>query len=214
MRLILKPFKLAVAMIVAANSALPIVNAAESPEYGPANGTLVIIGGGSDRGAGILERFINRAGGLDAKFVIMPTAKGNRTPDGQFKSYKEEEVLAIWKTRGLKNVLMLHTPDRKVADTEEFVKPLREANAAWIDGDNEQDLLDSYLNTLAHRELIKLLERGGVIGGNSAGAASLGSYLARGPDGVMLPVQGRETGFALLRKSVIDLQVNTREPVG
>jgi cyanophycinase len=187
--------------------------AEESPTYGPANGTLIIVGGGSDRGAGILERFINKAGGVDAKFVIIPTGHGNRTADGQAKIYKADGVLGIWKSRGLKNVCMLHTSDRQVADTEEFVKPLREANAVWIDGDKEQDLLDSYSNTLTQREFLKLLERGGVIGGNSAGAACLGSYLARGPDAgpgsAMLSDQGRETGFALLRKSIVDLQVNT-----
>lgn len=210
----MKPLKLVFTIVVAANGGLSAINAADSPEYGPTNGTLIIIGGGSDRGAGLIERFINRAGGPDAKFVIVPTANGNRTPDGQVKSYQEDEVLAIWKSRGLKNVCMLHTPDRKMADTEEFVKPLRDANAVWFDGDNQQDLIASYLNTLAHREFVKLLERGGVIGGNSAGATCLGNYLARGPDAspdsVMLSEQGRETGFALLRKSVIDLQVNTR----
>jgi cyanophycinase len=214
MKLIMKPFELALAMVVASEGGLPAMRAADWPEYGPINGTLVIIGGGSERGAGILETFINRAGGLDAKFVIVPTANGNTAPDGQLKSYKEDEVLAPWKSRGLKNVRMLHTPDRKVADTEEFVKPLRDANAVWFDGDKQQDLIDSYLSTLTHRELIKVLERGGVIGGNAAGATCLGSYLARGPDAgsnsVMFSQPGREPGFAFLRKSVIDLQVNTR----
>ncbi len=185
----------------------------DAPTYGPTNGTLIIVGGGSDRGAGILERFINKAGGVDAKFVIIPTGNGNRTADGQPKIYNEDEVLGIWKTRGLKNVCMLHTSDRQVANTDEFVKPLREANAVWIDGDKQQDLLDSYSNTLTQREFLKLLERGGVIGGNSAGATCIGSYLARGPNadsgGAMLSEQGRETGFALLPRSVLDLQVNT-----
>ena len=72
-------------------------------------GTLIILGGGSERGAGIRERFINRAGGPGAKFVIVPTANGNRTADGAVKTYNSDEVLAIWKTRGLKHVFMLHT---------------------------------------------------------------------------------------------------------
>jgi cyanophycinase len=199
---------------VAVSVCLHAVNAADAPEYGPANGTLILIGGGSDRGAGILERFINRAGGLDAKFVIVPTANGSRTPDGHLKSYPEHEVVAIWKSRGVKHVCMLHTADRKVADTEEFVKPLRDANAVWFDGENQQDLIDSYLDTLTHREFIKVLERGGVIGGNSAGATSMGGRLARGPDvgadSEVLLDSARANGFDILHKSVIDLQVNTR----
>jgi hypothetical protein len=38
---------------------------------------------------GIVETFINFAGRLDAKIVIVPTAKGNRNPDGSVV-YDEE----------------------------------------------------------------------------------------------------------------------------
>src|SRR4051794_22508798 len=43
-------------------------------EYGPTNGRLVIVGGGDDRGTGIMENFVNLAGGPGARFVIVPTA--------------------------------------------------------------------------------------------------------------------------------------------
>jgi len=78
------------------------LGAEDAPTFGLTNGTLIIVGGGSDRGAGILERFINKAGGVEAKLVIIPTGHGNRTADGQPKIYQEDEVLGIWKTRGLK----------------------------------------------------------------------------------------------------------------
>src|SRR6202166_3661985 len=105
---------------------------AQEPEYGPAKGTLVIQGGGSDAGTGIFETFINKAGGLGAKIVVVPTAGGNRNPDGSVRVYKEEQVLARWKTRGATNVWMLHTHDPKVADTEEFAKVLRDASGVWF----------------------------------------------------------------------------------
>jgi cyanophycinase len=91
-------------------------SAQEAPEYGPASGKLVIVGGGPLNNTGIVEKFIELAGGPDARFVIVPTAGGNRTPTGEIKIYKEEEVIASWKKRGLKNVRMLHTHDPKVAD--------------------------------------------------------------------------------------------------
>ena len=50
----------------------------EAPEYGPAKGTLVIVGGGATEGTGIIEKFIELAGGPEKKFVIVPTAGGNR----------------------------------------------------------------------------------------------------------------------------------------
>jgi cyanophycinase len=187
---------------------------AQEPEYGPAHGTLVIQGGGSDVGTGIFETFINRAGGLDAKIVVVPTAGGNRNPDGSFKVYKEEDVLAPWKKRGATNVHMLHTHDPKIADTEEFAKVLRDAKAVWFNGGRQWNIVDSYANTLTLREFHKVLERGGVIGGSSAGATIQGDYLVRGAiagsDIVMTPEPEHEHGFAFLRKVAIDQHINTR----
>jgi cyanophycinase len=186
----------------------------QAPEYGPAKGTLVIQGGGSDAGTGIVETFINHAGGLDAKIVVVPTAGGNKNPDGSIRVYKEEEVLAPWKKRGATNVFMLHTHDPKVADTEEFAKVLRDAKGVWFNGGRQWNIVDSYANTLTLREFHKVLERGGVIGGSSAGATIQGDYLVRGAiagsEIVMTPEPEHEHGFAFLRKVAIDQHINTR----
>jgi len=187
---------------------------AQTPEYGPAKGTLVIQGGGASEGTGIVETFINKAGGLHAKIIVVPTAGGNKNPDGTIRTYKEETVLASWKKRGLTNVFMLHTHDPKVADTEEFAKILRDANAVWFDGGRQWNIVDSYANTLTLREFRKVLERGGVIGGSSAGATIQGDYLVRGaiagPEIVMTTEPEHEHGFAFLRKVAIDQHINTR----
>ncbi len=187
---------------------------AQAPEYGPAKGTLVIQGGGSDAGTGIFETFVNKAGGLGAKIVVVPTAGGNKNPDGSWKVYKEDEVLAPWKKRGLTNVWMLHTHDPKVADTEEFAKVLRDAKGVWFVGGRQWNIVDSYANTLTLREFHKVLERGGVIGGSSAGATIQGDYLVRGAIAgsniVMTPEPEHEHGFAFLRKVAIDQHINTR----
>jgi len=153
---------------------------AQEPEYGPAKGTLVIQGGGADEGTGIFETFINKAGGLNAKIVVVPTAGGNKNSDGSWKEYKEDQVLARWKKRGATNVYMLHTHDPKVADTEEFAKVLRDAKAVWFDGGRQWNIVDSYANTLTLKEFHAVLARGGVIGGSSAGATIQGDYLVRG----------------------------------
>ncbi len=187
---------------------------AQEPEYGPPNGTLVIQGGGSDVDTGIFETFINKAGGLDAKIIVVPTAGGNRTPDGKLRVYNEEQVVALWKRRGCTNVHMLHTADPKVADTEEFAKPLRDAKAVWFNGGRQWNCVDSYANTLTLKEFHNVLARGGVIGGSSAGATIQGDYLVRGAiagsEIVMTPEPNHEHGFAFLRKVAIDQHINTR----
>jgi cyanophycinase len=184
------------------------------PEYGPAKGTLVIVGGGSTEGTGIVEKFIALAGGPDKRFIIVPAAGGNRNPDGTVKVYKEEQVVAAWVKRGLKNVKMLHTHDQKVANTEEFVKDLRLADAVWFDGGRQWNIVDSYAGTLTYKEFHKVLERGGVIGGSSAGATIQGDYLVRGAVAgaqiMMTPEKEHEHGFAFLRRSAIDQHINTR----
>jgi cyanophycinase len=186
----------------------------EAPEYGPAKGTLLIIGGGNLDGSGIYEKFIQLAGGKDAKFVIVPTAGGNKNADGSIREYKEDDVLKPFRELGLKNLVMLHTHDPKVANTEEFAKLLRDANGVWFIGGRQWNLVDSYADTLTQREFAKVLERGGVIAGTSAGATIQGQFLVRGAvkgaDIMIAPEPEHRSGFAFLRKSAIDQHINTR----
>jgi cyanophycinase len=186
----------------------------EAPEYGPARGTLIIIGGGSLEGTGILETFLRLAGGKDARLVVVPTAGGNWNADGSLRTYDADKVLAPWKKRGVRHVQMLHTHDPKVADREDFAAPLTEATAVWFVGGRQWNLVDSYMNTRTYREFHKVLERGGVIAGTSAGASIQGDYLVRGavagPDVVMTPEKEHERGFNFLRRSAIDQHINTR----
>jgi len=188
--------------------------AAQTPEYGPERGTLVIQGGGDAAGTGIYETFINLAGGPNAKIIIVPTAGGNREKDGSIKVYKEEEVIRSWKKLGLTDVHMLHTADPKEADTEAFASILRDAKGVWFVGGRQWNIVDSYAGTRTLTEFRKVLERGGVIGGSSAGASIQGDYLVRGavegPNLVMAPEPEHQHGFAFLRKTGIDQHINTR----
>ena len=186
----------------------------DPPEYGPPKGTLVVVGGGTLEGTGILEKFIQLAGGPDASFVIVPTAGGNRNQDGTVREYKEADIVAPWLKRGIKNVRMLHTHDPKVADTEAFAAVLRTANAVWFNGGRQWNIVDSYMNTLTYKEFHNVLARGGVIGGSSAGATIQGDYLVRGaiagPQIMMTPEKEHERGFNFLRRTAIDQHINTR----
>jgi len=186
----------------------------DAPEYGPAKGTLVIVGGGTLTGSGIQEKFIELAGGPEKNFVIVPTAGGNRNPQGELIAYEEARIVAPWLRLGLKHVRMLHTHDPKVADTEAFANVLRTADAVWFNGGRQWNIVDSYANTLTYREFHKVLERGGVIGGSSAGATIQGEYLVRGdtsgPDVMMTAEPNHQEAFKFLRRVAIDQHINTR----
>ena len=200
------------AAALSVTTALPI--AQEAPEYGPAKGTLLIVGGGNLNGSGINEKFIELAGGPDKNFVIVPTAGGNRNAQGELIAYDEERIIAPWVKLGVKHVKMLHTADPKVADTEAFASVLRTADGVWFNGGRQWNIVDSYAGTLTYREFHKVLERGGVIGGSSAGATIQGEYLVRGDTSganVMMTAEPtHQEAFKFLRKVAIDQHINTR----
>jgi cyanophycinase len=205
----------ALALVAAgAPFAQPSQSSAETPEYGPAKGTLVIVGGGTLTGSGIQEKFIELAGGPEKNFVIVPTAGGNRNAQGELIAYDESRIVAPWVRLGLKHVRMLHTHDPKVADTEAFASVLRTADGVWFNGGRQWNIVDSYANTLTYREFHKVLERGGVIGGSSAGATIQGEYLVRGDtsgaDVMMTAEPNHQEAFKFLRRVAIDQHINTR----
>ena len=120
----------------------------------------------------IIERFIDLAGGPDAPIVIIPTAGEADDEYGEYWS-----GLKQWRENGANRLTVLHTRDRKVADSEAFVKPIREARGVFFGGGRQWRLVDSYLDTLVHGELTRLLQRGGVIGGSSGPlATNLGNH--------------------------------------
>ncbi len=172
---------------------------------GPERGALVIVGGGRV-GPEILTRFFDLAGGRDAPLVVIPTANGADTfPD-------DWSGLKMFKDFGVTTITLLHTTDRKIADSEEFVRPITTARAVWFPGGRQWRLVDSYLHTRTQREIERVLERGGVVGGSSAGASILASYMVRGArennDIMMAP--GYEEGFGLIKGVAIDQHMLTR----
>jgi len=177
---------------------------AGAQEVGPPAGSLVIVGGGL-RDPAILERFIHLAGGPQAPIVIIPTAGGGEGYDEFYPG------LEAFHRLGAFNLTVLHTYDPQEADTEAFVRPIAEANGVWFPGGRQWRLADAYLGTRTEEELWKLLGRGGVIGGSSAGATIQGSYLARGDTGGNTVMMGdHEVGFGFLKNTAIDQHVLRR----
>lgn len=171
---------------------------AQEADVGPTNGYLIVVGGAM-RDPAILNRFIQLAGGPEAPIVIIPTAGVGRTYDKYWSG------LQSFREAGIKNLTVLHTRDRAVADSEEFVRPIQNARGVFISGGRQWRLADSYLNTRTHRELLALLKRGGVIGGSSAGATIQGSFLARGDTKTNTIMVGDHLeGFGFLRNVAID----------
>src|SRR5439155_17235728 len=131
-------------------------------KVGPARGTVVVVGGGS-MGPEIYKAFIDAAGGPDALILDVPNASGGPpTPNaGQ-----------PWRNAGAKNVVVLYTTDRKIADSDSFTAIIKQAGGVWFEGGRQFHLAQDYGGTKTEREFMAVLERDCGIGGWSAAATS------------------------------------------
>ncbi len=172
-------------------------------KIGPNKGALVIVGGGKIPSS-ISDKFITLAGGSEANFVYIPTAG----EDADIAKISKDHPTLF----GLKNITVLHTRDHKEANTEAFTAPIRKASGVWFSGGRQWRLVDSYLNTRTHKELMKLLARGGVIGGTSAGASIQASYMVRGArkGNTVMMAKGYEQGLGFIKQVAIDIHANAK----
>jgi cyanophycinase len=164
------------------------------------SGTLVIVGGGNLPND-VRDDFVQRAGGANAKLVVIPTASA--TADGAAAA----KSLEPWARYKLAALSLFHTRDRKKADDPMFVKPLTEATAVWLGGGDQNKLTEAYLGTAVEKELVNLLARGGVIGGTSAGAAVMSKVMIAGGN----PEAKLAKGFGFLTHAVLDQHFLKRE---
>ena len=172
---------------------------------GPAKGTLLVIGGAASDI--FYEKFMELVGGADAPIVVIPTA----VTSDSLTAEDLERFKNSFTEKGFKQVTVLHTRDRDVANSKDFVKPIKNAAGVWFSGGRQWRHADSYLDTRTHKAFFKLLERGGVIAGSSAGATIQGSYLARGDTRKNTIMMGdHEEGLSFMTNVAIDQHLLAR----
>src|ERR1043166_5579341 len=187
--------------------ASPAVSSSGIPKVGPPHGSVMVVGGGG-MGPELYAKFIELAGGPDALIVDVPTAGGDSVYPAEWQG------AGSLKAAGARHVIVLHPTNRKVADSDSFVDPLKRAGGVWFEGGRQWHLVASYAGTKTETEFHNILARGGVAGGPAAGASILGSYLVRGApsnDNFIISFPGYETGFGFLRGVGIDQHVVARE---
>ena len=188
-----------------AGTSAATASARGTPSVGPRTGSVMVVGGGQ-QGPEVFAKFIELAGGPDALIVDVPTAGGDSidTSDGG----------RGLKNAGARNVVVYHTTSRTVADADSFVAKIVNARGVWFGGGRHYRLVNSYAGTKSERAFQAVLDRGGVVGGSSAGASILGDYLVRGApsnDNRLFNHPQYLKGFAYLRGVAIDQHVVARE---
>jgi cyanophycinase len=182
-------------------------------------GALILSGGGGTSresfGTGVVEEFVALAGGPDAKFVFIPTASSGlkldsgliyEPPDSDTPAPNTAEFeRALAEMYGVRRIHILHTRSRATANSEKFVAALKAADGVWLSGGNAGRLASTYLGTRTEKEIKAVYERGGVVGGSSAGAIIMGSFIVRGvPGKPVLMARGHERGFGFLKRVAIN----------
>ena len=129
--------------LVVAAAALAITTAglaAQTTKVGPSHGTVLVVGGGS-LGPEVLGKFIELAGGPDAVIIDVPTAGGDSLYPADWLGTRS------LKAAGAKHVIVLHTIDKKLADTDSFAAVIAKAGGVWFEGGRQWHLVDSYAGT-------------------------------------------------------------------
>jgi cyanophycinase len=165
----------------------------------------LILGGGSRMPQEVIRKFIELAGGPDARIIILPTAS-DPVP-------KQVSEARMFERAGATNVIVLPQRTREQVESEDFRKALDSARGIWFGGGRQWRFVDAYENTSAIDLFHGVLRRGGVIGGSSAGASIQAEYLARGdPLGNQeIMSEGYERGLGFLPGVAVDQHFSQRK---
>jgi cyanophycinase len=162
-------------------------------------GSLVVAGGGRTPNE-VYDEFVRLAGGERARIVLIPSACDWEGLDQIRRRFYG------WLSYRVADFRFLDTDSRDTANTDSFVKPLLEATGVWFSGGDQSRLTRRYAGTKVEAALQRVLERGGVVGGISAGAAVQSEVMLR--DGDTEPVIGQ--GLGLASHAVIDTHFSER----
>ncbi|HEX6811112.1 MAG TPA: cyanophycinase [Planctomycetota bacterium] len=170
-------------------------------------GALVIIGGGRIPKS-VAERFVQLAGGAEAKVVLVP---GAAPANGR----RSDPFGALLQELGVRDVRTLGASHPKDV-TADRLKMLADATAVWFGGGRQWRLNDAFDGTPAIAAFHAVLARGGVIGGSSAGATIQGEFLVRGnPLGnTDMWCEGYDRGFGFLPGCAVDQHFLARNRTG
>lgn len=186
-------------------------------------GSLVLHGGGPINDQ-VFERFIQLAGGKKARIVFVPSAgfrRGWYDSDQQMIANLSQRY-SSWAELANRNQVesfqFLFTDDPDDADDPDFTKPLETATGVWFSGGDQLRLnyrfVGSYpKQTRFQRGLVWVMQRGGVVGGTSAGMAAVPEIMTlwderANYDAPAAVVPGH--GLGLLRQAIVEQHFDAR----
>jgi len=172
--------------------------------FSQTKGKLVIVGGVQT--SEIVEKYVELAGGKDAKIIVIPNAGSEPLRWSKVQVEEFEEF-------GAKADYLLFT--RQTADDEANLKKMDWANAVFFLGGDQSDLARDMLGTKLLSKVFDIYNNGGTVGGSSAGAAIMSEVMITGNELVnkdstvsfVTIEKGNvevKTGFGFLKNAIVD----------
>jgi cyanophycinase len=149
----------------------------------------------------VYDEFVRIAGGKQARLVLIPSAYNY----GSLSRIRS--AFGGWRDYEVASFDFLHTDDREEANTARFARVLEKATGVWIAGGAQTRLTRRYGQTRVDELLRKVLDRGGVVGGTSAGASVMSELMISEGSRYEAVL---DRGFALSSKLVIDQHFSER----
>ena len=132
-------------------------------------GQLLIIGGAEDKEGDciILREFVRRAGGVNARIIVMTVATELPREVG-------ENYIRVFERLGAEDIRIVDTVEREDASSATYLEAIEKATGVFFTGGNQARITSVLKDTEIHKLLLKrLAEDGLIIGGTSAGAAMM-----------------------------------------
>lgn len=131
-----------------------------------AHGHLVIIGGAEDKEGEckILREFVRRAGGVNARIVVMTAAT-------ELPKEVGEDYIRVFERLGVEDARIIDTVTRDDASSTSFLEAIEKATGVFFTGGDQARITSILKNTKLDEAIHKRFSAGIVVGGTSAGAA-------------------------------------------
>jgi cyanophycinase len=176
-----------------------LIGSCENPDEA-VKGNLIIIGGGSPRPPEAMKKFVELAGGVEAKIAIIPMASELYLESGKIYQ-KEFEAL------GVLEAIPFYINDKAAADSDSILNRLEECTGYFFGGGNQNKLTEIFLKSKSLRLFQRKYKEGAVLGGTSAGAAIMSKNMLTGEGNWMVLQKDSikySEGFGFIHEAIID----------
>lgn len=143
------------------------------PGRNPAVGGHLLLVGGGRRPREVMQHFVELSGG--GSIIVLPLASGRPGGSGA-------DVARLLRRLGAADVRVLHIEDVRDAQRAHYVELVRRAGGVWFTGGDQVKIVQKLLDTPLLEALVEMRQRGGVVGGTSAGTACQSDIIITGAD--------------------------------